>query len=150
MSIEQKPSLRQRHRLLASNAESRIRLFVLLTAPKIFAISSITDKNSCHSFARLSVWWFDWVGHPRPICISFISFQKATNFAQWESSVANMEYSTTRTQCEYHFLLKQKISLAQSANITLALREYHCAYGAIHLTKKRGTLVPRFFVILCY
>ena len=42
---EQKPSSRQRHRLLASNAESRIRLIVLLTAPKIFAISSITDKT---------------------------------------------------------------------------------------------------------
>ena len=56
-SSEQKPSLRQRHRLLASNAESRIRLIVLLTAPKIFAISSITDKNSCHSFARLSAWY---------------------------------------------------------------------------------------------
>ena len=53
---EQKPSLRQRHRLLASNAESRIRLVVLLTAPKIFAISSRTDKNSCPSFARLSAW----------------------------------------------------------------------------------------------
>ena len=63
---EQKPSLRQRHRLQASNAESRIRLVVLLTAPKIFAISSITDKNSCRNFARLSAWWFDWVGHPRP------------------------------------------------------------------------------------
>ena len=42
---EQKPSSRQRHRLQASNAESRIRLIVLLTAPKIFAISSITDKT---------------------------------------------------------------------------------------------------------
>ena len=65
-SSEQKPSLRQRHRLLASNAESRIRLIVLLTAPKIFAISSITDKNSCRNFARLSAWWFDWTGHPHP------------------------------------------------------------------------------------
>ncbi len=55
---EQKPSLRQRHRLLASNAESRIRLVVLLTAPKIFAIGSRTDKNSCRNFARLSAWWF--------------------------------------------------------------------------------------------
>ena len=64
---KQKPSLRQRHRLLASNAESRIRLIVLLTAPKIFAISSSTDKNSCRNFARLSVWWFDWAGHPHPI-----------------------------------------------------------------------------------
>ncbi len=63
---EQKPSLRQRHRLQASNAESRIRLIVLLTAPKIFAISLITDKNSCRNFARLSVWWFDWAGHPHP------------------------------------------------------------------------------------
>ena len=42
---EQKPSSRQRHRLIASNAESRIRLIVLLTAPTIFAISSITDKT---------------------------------------------------------------------------------------------------------
>ena len=99
-----------------------------------------------HFVPRNDSWWDT---HAR-FTFLFISFRKATNFAQWESSVANMEYSTTRTQCEYHFLLKQKISLAQSANITLALREYHCAYGAIHLTKKRGTLVPRFFVILCY
>ena len=63
---EQKPSLPQRHRLQASNAESRIRLVVLLTAPKIFAISSITNKNSCRNFARLSAWWFDWAGHPHP------------------------------------------------------------------------------------
>ena len=55
---KQKPSLRQRHSLLASNAKSRIRLIVLLTAPKIFAISSITDKNSRRNFARLSAWWF--------------------------------------------------------------------------------------------
>ena len=40
--------------------------FCSATAPKIFAISSITDKNSCHNFARLSAWWFDWVGHPHP------------------------------------------------------------------------------------
>ena len=63
---EQKPSLRQRHRLKASNTESRIGLVVLLTAPKIFAISSITDKNSCRSFARLSAWCLDLVGHPHP------------------------------------------------------------------------------------
>ena len=37
--------------------------FYITTAPKIFAISSRTDKNSCHNFARLSVWCFDWVGH---------------------------------------------------------------------------------------
>ena len=36
------------------------------TAPKIFAIGSITDKNSCRNFARLSACWFDWVGHPHP------------------------------------------------------------------------------------
>ena len=53
---KQKPSLRQRHSLLASNAEGRIRLIVLLTAPKIFAISSSKDKNSCRNFARLSAW----------------------------------------------------------------------------------------------
>ena len=53
---KQKPSLRQRHSLLASNAEYRIRLIVLLTAPKIFAISSSKDKNSCRNFARLSAW----------------------------------------------------------------------------------------------
>gem|GEM_PF-4839305 len=28
--------------------------FYISTAPKIFAIGSDTDKNSCHSFARLS------------------------------------------------------------------------------------------------
>ena len=63
---EQKPSSRQRHSLHASNAESRIRLIVLLTAPKIFAISSVTGKNSCRNFARLSAWWFDWVCLPHP------------------------------------------------------------------------------------
>jgi len=52
-SSEQKPSLRQRHRLLASNAESRIRLIVLLTAPKIFAISSITDKKIKPQFRKI-------------------------------------------------------------------------------------------------
>ena len=36
------------------------------TAPKVFAIGSIADKNSFHNFARLSAWWFDWVGHPHP------------------------------------------------------------------------------------
>ena len=65
-SSEQKPSLRQRHRLLASNAESRIRLVVLLTAPKIFAISSHTGKNSCRNFARLSAWCFRLGGTPTP------------------------------------------------------------------------------------
>ena len=40
--------------------------FVLLTAPKIFAIGLVTDKNSCRNFARLSAWWFDWAGHPHP------------------------------------------------------------------------------------
>ena len=40
--------------------------FVLLTAPKIFAINSHTGKKSCHNFARLSAWCFDWVGHPHP------------------------------------------------------------------------------------
>ena len=63
---EQKPSLRQRHRLRASNAESRIRLIVLLTAPKIFAISSITGKNSCRNFTRLSAWYFRLGGTPTP------------------------------------------------------------------------------------
>ena len=88
-SSEQKPSLRQRHSLHASNAESRIRLIVLLTAPKIFAISSRTDKNSCRSFARLSAWWFDWVGLPHPkrklirsvlingLCLFGVSVRKA-------------------------------------------------------------------------
>ena len=52
--------------LACKQRESRIRLVVLLTAPKIFAISSVTDKNSCRNFARLSAWWFDWVGHPHP------------------------------------------------------------------------------------
>ena len=63
---EQKPSLRQRHRLLASNAESRIRLIVLLTASKIFAISSITDKKTNRNFARLSAWWLRLGGTPTP------------------------------------------------------------------------------------
>ena len=40
--------------------------FYITTAPKIFAISSRTDKNSCRNFARLSVWCFVWVGHPHP------------------------------------------------------------------------------------
>ena len=86
---EQKPSLRQRHRLRASNAESRIRLIVLLTAPKIFAISSRTDKNSCRSFARLSAWCLDRVGLPHPkrklirsvlingLCLFGVSVRKA-------------------------------------------------------------------------
>ncbi len=88
-NCEQKPSSRQRHRLLASNAESRIRLIVLLTAPKIFAINSIKDKNSCRNFARLSAWCFDWAGHPHPkrklirgvlinvMCIFGVSVRKA-------------------------------------------------------------------------
>ena len=50
---EQKPSLRQRHRLNVSKAESRIRLIVLLTAPKIFAISSITDKKIKPQFCKI-------------------------------------------------------------------------------------------------
>ena len=61
-SSEQKPSLRQRHSLHASNAESRIRLIVLLTAPKIFAISSITDKKIKPQFRKIVglvylIWW---------------------------------------------------------------------------------------------
>ena len=56
----------QRHRLQVSNAESRIRLIVLLTAPKIFAISSVMDKNSCRNFARLSAWYSRLGGAPTP------------------------------------------------------------------------------------
>ena len=52
-SSEQKPSSRQRHRLKASNAESRIRLIVLLTAPKIFAISLVTDKKIKPQFCKI-------------------------------------------------------------------------------------------------
>ena len=64
---EQKPSLRQRHRLLASNAESRIRLIVLLTAPKIFAISSSTDKKNQAAISQdCRLGGFNWVGHPHP------------------------------------------------------------------------------------
>ena len=40
--------------------------FVLLTAPKIFAISSSTGKNSRHNFARLSAWYFRMGGTPTP------------------------------------------------------------------------------------
>ena len=65
-SSEQKPSLRQRYRLNVSKAESRISLIVLLTAPKIFAISSITDKKTNRNFARLSAWWFRLGGTPTP------------------------------------------------------------------------------------
>ena len=38
-------------------AENHIRLISLLTAPRICAISSSTDKCSCRSFAKLSAWW---------------------------------------------------------------------------------------------
>ncbi len=64
--------LRQSHAPVNSCTHSTLglplaRLFlVLLIAPKIFAISSITGKNSSHNFARLSAWWFDWVGLPHP------------------------------------------------------------------------------------
>ena len=44
--------------LESKQCRERIRLVVLLTAPKIFAISLITDKNSCHNPARLSAWYF--------------------------------------------------------------------------------------------
>ena len=48
---------------------SRAKLdFVPLTAPKIFAISSSRDKNSSHSFARLSAWWMNKGGTPAPDC----------------------------------------------------------------------------------
>ena len=40
--------------------------FVLLTAPKIFAISLVTDKNSRHNFARLSAWCIRFGGTPTP------------------------------------------------------------------------------------
>ena len=32
--------------------------FAATTAPKIFAINLVTDKNSCRNFARLSAWYF--------------------------------------------------------------------------------------------
>ena len=45
---------------------SRAKLdFVLLTAPKIFAISSSRDKNSNRNFARLSAWWMNKGGNTR-------------------------------------------------------------------------------------
>ena len=66
-NCEQKPSSRQRHRLLASNADSRIRLIVLLTAPKIFAISSVTDKKLLPQFRKIVglVFSIGWDTHTR-------------------------------------------------------------------------------------
>ena len=86
-SSEQKPSLRQRHRLLASNAESRIRLIVLLTAPKIFAISSITDKNSCRNFARLSAWYFRLGGTPTPDLDKSVKFKIPRGILSMQSDI---------------------------------------------------------------
>ena len=63
---KQKPSLRQRHSLLASNAEGRIRLIVLLTAPKIFAISSSTDKKIKPQFRKIVGLVFRLGGTPTP------------------------------------------------------------------------------------
>ena len=40
--------------------------FAATTAPKIFAISLVTDKNSRHNFARLSAWCFRLGGTPTP------------------------------------------------------------------------------------
>ena len=49
-SSEQKPSLRQRHRLNVSKAESRISLIVLLTAPKtLLSVQSRTKKQTAIS-----------------------------------------------------------------------------------------------------
>ena len=33
------------------------KIILPLTAQRICAISSSRDKNSCHSFAKLSAWW---------------------------------------------------------------------------------------------
>ena len=52
--------------LESSNAESRIRLIVLLTAPKIFAISSVTDKKIKPQFRKIVGLVFRLGGTPTP------------------------------------------------------------------------------------
>ena len=119
---------------------------LLLTKQPIHAISSSRDKNSCHSFAISLAWWCarcaligyyitapsarlprhfvprndSWCDTHTRIAFLLMSFRGATNVAPWESSGAKMEYSKTRTKCEYH-CDKVAISLFALAKTSLCI-----------------------------
>ena len=76
-------------------------VLAISTAQRIFAISSSRNKNSCHSFARLSAWWVRlWRNRNIPqsnrcfyitaqSAISFsVSLRGVTRVATWQSSGA--------------------------------------------------------------
>ena len=70
------------------------------TAPKIFAINLVTDKNSCHNPARLSAWCFDWVGHPHPKTAIF-----SEQLRQSHASVNSCAQSTLGLPLAWLFLV---------------------------------------------
>ena len=137
---EQKPSLRQRHSLLASNAESRIRLVVLLTAPKIFAIGSCTDKNSYRNFARLSAWWCRLGGTPTPEQ-KLIRSVLINGMCLFEVSVrkANAEISAELTSHTSPFCkrLQQVAIICLSVFVFLFPHAKNCAFIFLTLAQVR-------------
>ncbi len=63
------------------------KIILPLTAQRICAISSSRDKNSCHSFAKLSAWWL------APLAVCRKSPLLSLRAQAWQSRGSGMMYS---------------------------------------------------------